>query len=252
MQMENEANSSLHFPFEFSRVDIFPNKKLELYFSLFVLKVQLPKFNYRRNNMNKPKFIFAVNLFLLILSMSFFTAFAQESKASEPNYEIILHTLIASDNANSQSKIPANLSNVVKKLKETFPFADYQLASTYLERIENKGSFEYKSITDEFADESISPPSFNDWSLRGMKKSSDSSKNMIAFDLFRFGTRIPVIMNGKIDETGKTAPIVNYEAIGFTINNFSLSENKPTLLGTLNLPNKNQMAFVIMTIREVE
>ena len=38
----------------------------------------------------------------------------------EPNYEVVLQTLIASENTKTQNSIPANLSNVVKKLKENF------------------------------------------------------------------------------------------------------------------------------------
>ena len=85
-----------------------------------------------------------------------------------------------------------------------------------------------------------------------MKKNFEPSKNIISFNSFRFGTRLPIATKFSSDENDKTSQVVNYQFVGFTIDNFSISENKPTLLGTLNLPNKNQMAFVIMTIREVE
>jgi hypothetical protein len=203
--------------------------------------------------MNKPKFIFAAAAFSLIFLLGFSISSAQESrKQSEPNYEIVLHTLISSENTIRQNAIPANLSNIIKKLKETFPFSDYQLASTYLERIENKGSFSYSGITNEFTEKDGLPPSFNEWSLRGMSRNPESSKNAITFNAFKFGTRLPVATNLSSDETNKDSRVINYQFVGFTIDNFSISENKPTLLGTLNLPNKNQMAFVVMTIREVE
>lgn len=201
--------------------------------------------------MNKPKSIFAA-AFALIFSLAFTNAFAQDVKQSEPNYEVVLHTLIASENTVSQNAVPANLSNIIKKLKETFPFSGYQLASTYLERIENKGSFTYSGITNEFTEKDGLPPSFNEWSLRGMSRNPESLKNAITFSAFRFGTRLPVDASVPADETNRDSRVINYQFVGFTIDNFSISENKPTLLGTLNLPNKNQMAFVVLTVREVE
>ncbi len=181
-----------------------------------------------------------------------FSICAQETAQIEPNFELVLQTLIGSDGPVSKNKIPASLGNVIKKLKDTFPFSDYQLTSTYLERIENKGSFVYKGITDEFTEKGSMPPSFNEWALSRMKINSDSSKKIIGFSSFRFGTRLPILTHVASENENKASPVVNYEFVGFTIDSLSISENIPTLLGTLSLPNKNQMAFIILTVKAVE
>lgn len=201
--------------------------------------------------MNKPKIFFAALALTLIYLSGISTSFAQESKQSEPNYEIVLHTLIASENVKDQNLIPASLANVVKKLKDTFPFAGYQLSSTYLQRIENKGSFEYKGLTDEFNEKDGMPPSFNEWSLSGMRKNSDPLIDSITFRAFRFGSRLPVATKTNLDDPSKYSQVINYQFVGFSIDNLSVSEGKPALLGTVTLPKKNQMAFIILTIREV-
>ena len=202
--------------------------------------------------MNKPKFIFAVVALSLIQLSSLSTSFAQENKPPEPSYEIVLQTLTAAEDAKSQNVVPANLSKVVKKLKETFPFSNYQLTSTYLGRIENGGSFEYKSVSRDFADANTASPSFNEWTLSGVRRNAQSPNNVIVINSFRFGVRLPIAASLNRDETSKGSTVFNYELVGFTIGKFNLIENKPALLGTLHLANENQMAFVIMTIREVE
>lgn len=198
--------------------------------------------------MNQPKIVFSILVLSIFYVLGAHNAACQESISVEPNYEIVLHTIIASENPVGAKSVPTGLSQIVKKLKESFSFSEYHLASTYIERVEGKGSVEYKGITGEFAGRTGSLPAFNEWSIKRVRAIGAGGK--VALDSFRYGTRLPVSMNKTENDVSKT--VATYEFLGFTIEKVSLPKNTPTLLGTLRLPNESQMAFVILTIREVE
>lgn len=68
----------------------------------------------------------------------------------------------------------------------------------------------------------------------------------------RFGARVPVVVGYRKDQTGKDEPAVNYEQIGLTMSRLGISENVPTLIGTLDVPNGTDMIFVVMTAKTLE
>ncbi len=94
--------------------------------------------------MNQPKISFFLAAFFVVC-LSLNASFAQTppNKLSEPSFNIILQTVIAS-NDGGKSDMPAALSGIVKKLKAEFPFSNYRLASTSIQRIANKGSCRVK------------------------------------------------------------------------------------------------------------
>ncbi|HEY8563834.1 MAG TPA: hypothetical protein VIL74_25870 [Pyrinomonadaceae bacterium] len=202
--------------------------------------------------MNKPKFIFKAFLFLLVLSAA--NVFAQENRKepqADPCYEVVLQILVASNNAGEKTTLPAALSGVVKKLKTNYSFADYRLAATFLQRTSN--SIEYKSLLSDFAGlKDNTAPVFSDWSLRNLRNlPTAAGRSTIQFESFRFGARIPIVASFR-DESGKTAPVVNYEAIGVTTTRFSLNENEPTVVGSLTTPKPDELMFLVLTVKPAE
>ncbi len=203
--------------------------------------------------MNKPKFIFKFFLFLLALGVT--NTFAQtETKQpqAEPCYEVILQVLIASNNAAEKNAVPPTLSNAVKKLKTLYTFSDYRLTTTFLQRMSN--SIEYKSLLNDFSqNQDKNAPVFSEWSLRNLRNlPSANGRNSLQFELFKFGTRIPVTTERVKDEGGKTVLVVNYESVGITTTRFSLSENEPTVIASLATSKPDELMFLVLTVKSVE
>jgi hypothetical protein len=194
---------------------------------------------------------------LLILFSSFITA-AQSDDARptihvEPSYDVALHLLIGS-NDGAKGELPASLTNISKQLKANFTFSNYRLASTFLGRISNTGTFEYKSIGNLFGPETeTSPHTFLEWSVANFRN-MPTAKGQTGFQAqtFRFGARVPVAVSSLKSEGSATLPVYNYESIGLTLARFGLAENTPTLLGTLNLPGANGVIFLVMTVRPAD
>lgn len=202
--------------------------------------------------MNKPNFIFKIFLFLLVLSAG--SVFAQSDNKppqADPCYEVVLQILIASNTASDKSALPPTLANVVKKLKTNYNFSDYRLATTFLQRTSN--SIEYKSLLSDFTGlKDNNAPVFSDWSLRNLRSlPTAAGRSIIQSEGFRFGARIPIVSTVR-DETGKTSSGVNYESIGISTTRFSLSENEPTLVGSLATSKPDELMFLVLTVKAAE
>jgi hypothetical protein len=203
--------------------------------------------------MNKPKFIFKIFLFLLVLSVT--NTFAQnETKQpqTDPCYEVILQILIASNNSTDKTTVPPTLSSIVKKLKTLYAFSDYSLTTTFLQRTSN--SIEYKSLLNDFSQgQDKNTPVFSEWSLRNLRNLPNSNgRNTLQFEVFKFGARVPVTTERAKDESGKTIPIVNYESVGIVTTRFSLNENEPTIVGSLATSKPDEMMFLVLTVKPTE
>lgn len=203
--------------------------------------------------MHKPKFLF--KLTLLIFALSAANTFAQtEPKANrvETCYEVILQTVVASNKAPETQKVPANLSNVVKKLKNLYDFSAYTVTETFIQR--TSGSIDYKSVLNEansVQDKNV--PVFSEWSLRNLQDLGIlQGRKTIQFDSFRFGARVPVVLQSVKTEGEKNAPLFSYEQIGITTSKFYLPENEPTVLGSLATAKPNELMFLVLTVKPVD
>src|SRR3982751_829296 len=118
--------------------------------------------------MNKLKrfSVFVIFAISLCFCAESFAQETKEVKLAEPSYEVVLQVLVAANAGDNQ--MPSSLAPIVRKLKTTFPFADYRLTATYLSRVENGGTIENRGIIQETS--ASSPPTFQDWSLYGVKK----------------------------------------------------------------------------------
>jgi hypothetical protein len=203
--------------------------------------------------MTRPKFLFFPSILLTICLLGISAANAQSSgpQPIDANYEVLLQVVLGSNDASRQSDLPANLSGVARQLKSNFSFSNYQLVNTYLGRVANTGSLEYKSIANIFGQESeLESPSFLDWRL-GRIRNVPASQKTGAFDVegFRFGARVPVKVTNYRDESGKPMLTINYEPVGLNLDKLNIGENLPTLIGTLSLPKTNGTAFLVLTIK---
>lgn len=200
--------------------------------------------------MYKPKFfVFAIILFAGINGV-----FAQtdEKNPIESSYEVTLQVLVAS-NAPSSDRLPASLSAVIKKLKSEYSFTNYNLAATYLERISTSGGVDHKGLLNQLGQNQGNDTYFTDWSLNGLRTAVDAkNQNLIQFQSFRFGARVPVVVQVQKDAKGDDNRVINYESIGVNVNRFNLPENVPTIVGSLSTQKTDEFVFLVLTVKSVQ
>lgn len=203
--------------------------------------------------MSLQKRIFTPLTFSLLFLIAVISAAAQADppKPAEPNYEAVLHVLVSGNQGPGES-VPAALNTVSRQIKTEFGSSNLRLINTYLGRLSNAGSLEYKGVSNAYAPEALpGSPSFLDWRLTNMRNLQNAAgQPVFQFQGFRFGARVPVRVGNFQDE--KAPAPVNYEAIGLNLDRMSVRENVPTLLGTLTQPRTDGTLFLVLTIRNAD
>ncbi|MEP6705432.1 MAG: hypothetical protein ABJB34_11560 [Acidobacteriota bacterium] len=201
--------------------------------------------------MNLSKNAFSFFLLPLFLLVSISTAAGQSNTVEqlEPSYEVALHMVIGSNEPVAGVDLPAGLSGVSKHLKENFSFSNYRLANTFIGRVSNTGTIEYKSVFNILGRESSAEAqTFLEWSMGNFRVVA----NGFQARSFRFGARVPVKIQSSKDSAGVVNSVVVYEAIGLSMNMIGLPANTPTLVGTISLPNTAGTIFLVATVRVAE
>lgn len=203
--------------------------------------------------MNQPKKILSIIFVAAVVVFGGRISFAQgESKsARESSYEAMLYVVLGSDEAAQGAELPKSLSPVTKQLRDNFAFGNYRLLNTYVGRVANNGSLEYKSVSSLPGPErELDSPSFLEWQLNGLRSSDATVGNdLLLMQMFRFGARVPIKITAS--EGGKTSQGINYESVGLNVNRLSLTQNSPTLIGTITLPRTAGTVFLVLAIRPV-
>ena len=172
-----------------------------------------------------------------------------EPRAGGQNYRVSLQFVMGS-NEGSKGGLPAGLAAIARELKSDFGFSNYRVAGTLLGRVGSNGNYEYKSISNIFGMEAASSmPTFLEWTLQGLHGVTTAKGPALEGATFRFGARVPI---STPREEGGKAMNVNYENVGVTAQRFGLSENTPTLVGTLSLPNTPGTVFLVVTARAID
>lgn len=198
--------------------------------------------------MNKSRSSFSLALVVFTILAGFTLVSAQSDSASqiEPSYEVALHIVIGSDDPATKNELPSNLSSLSKQLTGNFPFRNYRLANTFLGRISNTGTVEYKSVSNIFGQETTADSrSFLEWSMTNFR----AMPNGFQAKAFRFGAKVPVKTAEVKDSSGVVSPVISYEPVGLTMYTVGLPANTPTLIGTISLPNTSGTIFLVATIR---
>ncbi|MEP7148218.1 MAG: hypothetical protein ABI857_04985 [Acidobacteriota bacterium] len=198
--------------------------------------------------MDLSKQIIALVLSPLVLLAfgSFAVAQSDTVHQLEPSYEVTLHVVIGSNEAPTKNDLPASLAGISKHVKGNFSFSNYRLANTFVGRVSNTGTIEYKSVSNILGQETDGESqTFLDWSLGNFRV----LQNGFQARSFRFGARVPIRTGTLKDPSGVATPVVNYESIGLTISMIGLPENTPTLIGTISLPKTTGTIFLIATVK---
>lgn len=199
--------------------------------------------------MNKSKFFLSA-VFLLLCGLTSAFAQTENERLAEPNREVVLQVLIASNSTGGKTNLPPALVNVTKKLSGIYSFSTYNLAATYFGRIANNGNFEYRGMVNNFLpNQKEEMPVFSEVNLQGLRILSGVNNQPTAqFQNFRYGMRVPVTVTSYKMESGQTSSAVNYENIGLSIQRFGVPENAPTVIGTMTLPKTEETVFLVLTV----
>jgi hypothetical protein len=201
--------------------------------------------------MNQPNLIFRIVFFILAAAAAGNLAYAQtdDKFRPEPNCRITLQLLIGSGEPGSRNELPADLVDISNQLRKKFAFSSFRVANTFMGRVGNDGSFEYKSTANLFGQETeTDAATFLEWSVGDLHIAPDGFQARA----FRFGARVPVKTGVSRDEAGKISSAIGYESIGLNFARIGVPDHVPTLLGTLNLPRVNRMLFVVITIDKAD
>jgi len=186
--------------------------------------------------MNQPKKLFLLAAFFIFgCCLTDSLAQTPANRPSEPNFDIILQTVIASNDA-GKTEVAPSLSGIIKKLKTDFAFSNYRLGSTFIQRVANKGGADSRSISTSEKNLAV----FSEWTINNLESSTDENgQQTIQIQNFRFGQRVP------INNT------TNYEQIGITAK-FNLPKNTPTIVGSLTTSKPDELMFLILTVKSAE
>ena len=201
--------------------------------------------------MYKPKFFILVVIFLAGLT-AVSAQTDEKNQVEQPSYEVLLQVLVATNNPGGD-KVPQSLAGTVKKLKSEYPFSNYNLAATFLERISLNGMIEHKGLLNQLGQDQQKDLYFTDWNLGGLRPALNSKgQPVINFQTFRFGARVPVVTSVVKDAKGDDNRIIQYESIGVSVNRFNLPENSPTIVGSMSTQKTDEFVFLVLTVRRAE
>lgn len=199
--------------------------------------------------MNKPKIRFLIFTFLTVglfgSTFSFAQADSKPQQQAEPSYEVVLQILTASNVAADNKSVPQTLSGVVRKLKTIYPFSNYQLILTYLQRTVNTGDAQFSGVSSAAGQNQENyAPVFSEWTIGQLRSLlNERGQNSIQLQNFRFGQRVPI----------RTASnVVNYEQIGLKMTKLSLPENTPTVIGSLSTSKADELMFLVLTVKPTD
>ncbi len=195
--------------------------------------------------MTKLKSAFSIAAFVFVLLLNSTASVAQNPPKiqSEPSFDVVVQTIVASNNPIDKSDVPQMLAGVIKKLKTDFSFSNYRLASTYMQRVANLGNVEFKGVSNDASqNQEKNSATFSDWSLVGLESLLDEKgQATLQVQRFRFGQRVPVA----------TGSVVTYESVGFTTK-FSLTKNVPTVVGSVTTATPDELMFVVLTVKSAD
>lgn len=176
----------------------------------------------------------------------------EDVKRAQVNHEVQLYLLVASDAPGERSNIPQLLDGAIKQLKETLPFANYRLASTFVDRVRDGGSLEVSGVGGfplVTTPANSNTPTFFTFGLSNVTLVNGANDQpFIQVARFRFGLKVPVQTGTtRTEGSNNSYPIIQYQDTGI-VTELSAREGVPTIVGTLtaNQPNESYVMVLIL------
>ncbi|HEX8180903.1 MAG TPA: hypothetical protein VF525_15260 [Pyrinomonadaceae bacterium] len=180
-------------------------------------------------------------------------ATTKDVQQEQINHEVQLYLLVASDASGERSNIPQSLDGAVRQLKDTLPFANYRLASTFMDRVRDGGTLEVSGVGGfplVTTPANSSTPTFFTFGLSGVTLVRGANDQpFIQVGRFRFGLKVP-IQTGTTRSEGSNAgyPVIQYQDTGITTE-LSVREGVPTIIGTLAANQPNESYVLVLALK---
>ncbi len=172
----------------------------------------------------------------------------------DANLDIQLYLVTASNRDVEDSKLPAALDPVVKRLRDSLPFKHYNLTATFLNRVKNNGRLEMSWVGGPFpiqGSTAQSNPSFSQFTSL-VRLVGEGGQELVRLTEFRFGTRVPIITGQLMPTNASTSaagfPSINYEPVGLRTD-LTMREGSIVIAGTLNVGPSGDAIVVVVSAR---
>lgn len=181
-------------------------------------------------------------LFIALCNFSYANAQTNQTEKVQRNYEIMMQTVIGTDNAVEKKNIPTSLSQEINKFKQNYSYKNYELASTSLQRVAEGGSIRYRSLTNDIGSFPEIPTYaiYFNWNFNSIEESKSGSPNDIFIKVFNFDASFPK----------KRDNLVSYEKVELGIVELNVKANKPNVIGSIAMPQTDETLFFILTVKE--
>jgi hypothetical protein len=187
----------------------------------------------------------AVALGFIFVFSAAVSAQTPETNQSAKSYDVLLQVLVSTGGA---ADLPSSLAPTSKKLKTIYPTANFAPATIIMGKTADGAGFDTRSVTTLMSQPGISSdsPTFIEFALGRLKTIAG---NNFQIENFRSGMRIPLKTGLIRGAEGRETPVVTYEQIGLTVNRLTLTENSPTVIGTLTTSKPNEIIVLVLTIK---
>ena len=176
------------------------------------------------------------------------------SRDVDANLDTQLYLLVGTNQAVDDARMPAALEPVMKQLRTSFPFKNYRLVATLINRVKHDGNLSLNWIGGPLM-ASPSPatagitPTFNTFRINNVKLVNDSAgRPMVRMVGFGFGARIPIQTATLVAANAPAGPVINYENTGLNTD-ISMPEGEPVIVGTLNVGPSGDAIILVMSAR---
>jgi hypothetical protein len=185
----------------------------------------------------------------LFLFLSYGHVFGQP--VSNVAYDIELRIVLGSNTIIGSAPLPADLSPFTKQINDRFGRKHVSLLAAYHARGSEGGSVDHRSIASILLDSSgnaeLSSVSWRLTELSGGTVENGVGKVKAGF---RFTADVPRRI--KTGASSGFQEVINYTPVVLGISGLDLPESRPTLVGTLGLPDSGDMLFIFVSITKAQ
>ena len=177
------------------------------------------------------------------------------SRDVDVNLNTQLYLLLGTSQPVDDARMPAALEPVLKQLRNSFPFKNYRLVATLINRVKNNSHLSLNWIGGPLMGSPSSAtagitPTFNTFRIGNVRLGTDSSgQPVVRMAGFNFGARIPIQTATLVAANAPAGPVINYENTGL-LTDISIGEGEPVIVGTLNVgPSGDAIILVVSAKR---
>ena len=174
------------------------------------------------------------------------------SRDVDANLNTQLYLLVGTSQPVDDARMPAALDSVMKELRTSFPFKNYRLVATLINRVKHDSHLSLNWIggpligSPSQATAGITP-TFNTFRIANVKLVTDSAgRPVVRMVGFNFGARIPVQTATLVAANAPAGPVINYENTGL-LTDISMGEGEPVIVGTLNVGPSGDAIILVMS-----